>query len=129
MQFVRKLFPINIKQFADCDLCNQWIHIKCNDLNDLDYNLLKSKNEIWYCILCTVEILPFCTVSSIMSLQRKFNKPASAMVNLMSQQNITYGQTDNKLKLPNCKYRNIHYFQKLQKEDVDSFSHEYLFTY
>ena len=47
----------------------------------------------------------------------------------MSQQNITNGQTDNELKLLNCKYRNIHYFQKLQKEDVASFSHEYLLSH
>ena len=24
-----------------CDLCSKWIHIKCNNLNDLDYGYLK----------------------------------------------------------------------------------------
>ena len=24
-----------------CDLCSKWIHIKCNNLNDLDYECLK----------------------------------------------------------------------------------------
>ena len=24
-----------------CDLCSKWIHIKCNNLNDLDYEYLK----------------------------------------------------------------------------------------
>ena len=64
------------------------VHIKCNDLNDLDYNLLKSKNEFWYCILCTYEILPFCTVNSVMSHPKgSLNKPTGALINLMNQLN------------------------------------------
>ena len=90
-----------------CDHCNQWVHIKCNDLNDLDYNLLKSKNEFWYCILCTSEILPFCsTVNSIMSLKPKgnLNKPTVALINLMNHlNNFTDDEKENELKLPNCK--------------------------
>ena len=90
------------------------MHIKCNDLNDLDYNLLKSKNEFWYCILCTSEILPFCTVNSVMSLPKgSLNKPTGALINLMNQINsLTDDEKENELKLPNCKYRDIDYFQK-----------------
>ena len=95
------------------------MHIKCNELNDLDYNLLKSKNEFWYCILCTSEILPFCsTVNSIMPLKSKGNvsKPTVALINLMNQlNNFTDDKKENELKLPNCKYRKIDYFQKLSK--------------
>ena len=33
------------------DLCNQWIHIgmdsTCNNLNDLDYENIKLKNNSW----------------------------------------------------------------------------------
>ena len=43
-----------------CDLCNKWIHIKCNNLNDLDYEYLKSNDETWYCKTCIHEILPLC---------------------------------------------------------------------
>ena len=100
-----------------CDHCNQWVHIKCNDLNDLDYNLLKSKNEFWYCIQCTSEILPFCTVNSIMPLPKgNLNKPTGALISLMNQlNNFTDDKKENELKLPNCKYIEIHYFQKLSK--------------
>ena len=99
------------------DHCNHWVHIKCNDLNDLDYSLLKSKNEFWYCILCTSEILPFCTVSSVMSLpKRSLNKPTGALINLMNQlNNFTDEEKENELRLPNCKYRDIDYFQKLPR--------------
>ena len=94
------------------------MHIKCNDLNDLDYNLLKSKNEFWYCILCTSEILPFCsTVNSIMPQSKgNLNKPTVALINLMNQlNNFTDDEKVNELKLLNCKYREIDYFQKLSK--------------
>ena len=67
-----------------CDHCNQWVHIKCNNLNDLDYNILKSKNENWYYILCT-------------------NKPTDALVNLMNRFNdFTDYEKENELNLPNC---------------------------
>ena len=61
--------------------CNQWLQIKCNDLNDLNYNLLKSKNEFWFCILCTSEILPYC--NSIMPLPKgNLNKSTGALISL-----------------------------------------------
>ena len=43
-----------------CDLCSKWIYIKCNNVNDLDYEYLKSKDETWYCETCIQEILSFC---------------------------------------------------------------------
>ena len=30
-----------------CDLCNKWIHIRCNDLNDLDQEDPKLRDETW----------------------------------------------------------------------------------
>ena len=97
--------------------CSQWVHIKCNDLNDLDYNHLKSKNEFWYCILCTSEILPFCTVNSIMLPPKgSLNKPTDALINHINQlNNFTDDEKENDLKLPHCKYREVDYFQKLSK--------------
>ena len=44
-----------------CDLCNKWIHIKCNIFNDLDYENLTPRNESCYCKACIQEILPFCS--------------------------------------------------------------------
>ena len=90
-----------------CDHCNQWIHIKCNNLNDLDCNLLKSNNKNWCCILCTAEILPFYQINEIMSIPKgNLNKPTDALVNLMNQlNNFTDDEKENELNLPNCKYR------------------------
>ena len=46
-----------------CDLCSKWIHVNCNNLNDLDYKYRKIKNETWYCKTCIQEVLSFCNTN------------------------------------------------------------------
>ena len=44
------------------------------------------------------------------------NKPAGALINLMNQlNNFADDEKENELKLPNCKYKDIDYFQKLSR--------------
>ena len=49
-----------------CDLCNYWNHIKCDDIDDKTYEALKksTKSEIYYCKVCREEIFPFQTLSN-----------------------------------------------------------------
>ena len=49
---------------VQCELCELWIHIKCNNLNYLDYRYLQNCDESWYCIECCSTILPFDSLSS-----------------------------------------------------------------
>ena len=49
---------------VQCDLCDLWIHIKCNKLNCLDYRYLQNCDECWYCIYCCSTIFPFNSLSS-----------------------------------------------------------------
>ena len=49
---------------VQCDLCERWVHIKCNNLNYLDYRYLQNSNESWYCIDCCSTIFPFNSISS-----------------------------------------------------------------
>ena len=49
--FMQKMSMTKIKLFR-CDLCELWIHIKCKNLNYLDYRYLQNCNESWYCIEC-----------------------------------------------------------------------------
>ena len=64
MRFNCSLCKLSVSDRAKaicCDHCNEWIHINCNELNDIDYENLKINNDIWYCKLCIKEILPFCS--------------------------------------------------------------------
>ena len=47
-----------------CDLCELWIHIKCNNLSYLDYRYPRNCDESWYCIECCNTIFSFNSQSS-----------------------------------------------------------------
>ena len=47
-----------------CDLCELWIHIKCNNLNYLDYRYPQNCDESWYFIECCSTVFPFNSLSS-----------------------------------------------------------------
>ena len=63
MQDLCKNVSENVKA-VQCDLCELWVHIKCNNLNCLDYRYLQNSNEPWYCIECCSTIFPFNSLSS-----------------------------------------------------------------
>ena len=98
-----------------CHLCRKLIHIKCNNLNDLDYEYLKSEDETWYCKTCIQETLPFCN--------KKINSNKINLGNagidrnlkkfLCQLNNFSEKENNNYEKLPNCKYRDISYFANL----------------
>ena len=44
---------------AQCDNCQSWVHIKCNNLNHIDYKYLQGSNDPWYCLSCCSNIFPF----------------------------------------------------------------------
>ena len=47
-----------------CDLCELWIHIRCNNLNYLDCRYLQNCDESWQCIECCSTISSFKSLSS-----------------------------------------------------------------
>ena len=72
----------------------------------LAINLLKSKNMFWHCILCTSEMLPFCSVNSIMSLLKvNLTRSTGALISLMNQLCISI-MTRKKIN-SNCQTVNI----------------------
>ena len=65
--FPCKICNININnkgRAVQCDICQFWIHIKCNKLNHTDYKYPQGSNDPWYCISCCEEILPFGTLTN-----------------------------------------------------------------
>ena len=41
-----------------CDICDQWVHIKCNNVSPSSYELLKSCSSPWFCVKCIGCIFP-----------------------------------------------------------------------
>ena len=44
---------------VQCDLCDSWIHIACNNLNLYTYRKLQKDKSPWYCICCFGRELPY----------------------------------------------------------------------
>ena len=60
--FPCKICNSNIKDTdsaAQCDICQFWIHIKCNNLNHIGYKYLQGSSDPWFCISCCNETFPF----------------------------------------------------------------------
>ena len=49
----------------NCDICHQWVHIKCNYLSDSTYKHLMESNETWFCIICSKELFPFSNITNM----------------------------------------------------------------
>ena len=49
---------------AQCDICQFWIQMKCNNLNHVDYKYLQGSNDPWFCNSCCNEIFPFGTLAN-----------------------------------------------------------------
>ena len=119
---------LNQHKAVCCEHYNQWVHIRCNNLNGTEYNHLKSKNKNCYCILCTSEILSFCQINEKTSIPKgNLNKPTGALVNLMNQlNNFTVDEKENELNLLICKYRVTDYLTKdFKRRDVCSFTKKF----
>ena len=43
---------------VQCDLCDSWVHIACNNLNLYTYRKLQKDKSPWYCICCFRKELP-----------------------------------------------------------------------
>ena len=48
-----------------CDLCNIWVHIKCNKINAATYNMLLNDETKWFCIECSKDIFPFSSLNDV----------------------------------------------------------------
>ena len=42
-----------------CDICQFWVHLRCNKLNLVDYKYPQGSTDPWFCLSCCSVILPF----------------------------------------------------------------------
>ena len=67
MVFPCKICNININDKNSAvqrDICQFWIHIKWNKLNQIDYKYLQGPNDPWYCMSWCDEIFPYETLTN-----------------------------------------------------------------
>ena len=56
--------PVAINhEFMCCDLCNRWVHIRCNNICKKTYNNLKKDPTPWFCKCCMQKEIPFSNIN------------------------------------------------------------------
>ena len=78
-----KICHVNISNkdsAVQCNICQSWVHMKCNKFNHIDYKYLQSSNDTWYCLSFCSKIFPFGTlknkdfISSIITATDSFSQ-------------------------------------------------------
>ena len=58
------LHPKRKDTSIQCDLYDEWIHLKCLSLKKEEFNLLHQSDTKWYCSICIIENLPFHNINN-----------------------------------------------------------------
>lgn len=48
-----------------CDHCDNWVHIKCNNIDKKTYQKLQNDSTKWFCKICLSELIPFSKLDDI----------------------------------------------------------------
>ena len=135
-----KKFHSNNKRIC-CDLCDQWVHPKCNLLGDKDYKYhQKNPTATFHCLKCMENYIPFSLLND-----NQFSIAVKQGINYQLETNLSYNPIEMDKKLFNrinnavalhhndndddvldtytdCKYYGIEDFQKLKVKPEKSFS-------
>ena len=83
-----------------CDVCNIWVHIKCNKINTQTYNLLKRETAAWSCIDCSKDFFPYSSLTDIELLSTKQGKKIKFLATRQKcriQENVLTNRLNNTL--------------------------------
>ena len=111
---------VNNRNSLKCSLCQQDVHIKCNDLNYIDSQIIKKSEKLWYCLSCCENIFPFTSINNYKLHTLLFNKkfcdiePTDTCLILKPPKNLAYlfnemnnfssDNDDSSDEHVNCKY-------------------------
>ena len=86
-----------------CALCKLWVHIKCNNLNYVDYQYVSGCTDPWYCLNCNSEIYAFGSLNkqNFMSFIRENLTDSLKLDNLNSTNTLVLMQPANLSQLFN----------------------------
>ena len=111
------------------------MHLKCNNLNFVDGQLMKNSNSSWFCLHCSNNIFPFTNITN-KKLQSVFSnevyhindyidnstntclvlKPQENLTNLFNEfNNLFSDQNNNSENIINCKDYDIDEIQTTNK--------------
>ena len=122
-----KISNTNIKDTdsaAQCDICQFWIHMKCNILNHIDYKYLHGSNDPWFCISCCNETFPFGTLGNknFLSMMMVNSSPNAIKNNDVDATNISSTslvlKTSASLSLLFNQFNNFSPEQKIEPENA-----------
>ena len=53
----------NSHRAVQCDICQSWVHIKCNNISAKDYDQMINSNDSFYCIKCLNDNFPYSSLN------------------------------------------------------------------
>ena len=121
------LKSVNNRQLQ-CDFCDSWVHLKCNELSNTDYKYLRQCSDTWFCIKCISENLPFhSTIPTQENLTNSRYKELFSHLNqrLSSIQENEENENDDfdNFSIPfKCSYMDIAEFNNTFSPPDDNFS-------
>ena len=92
-----------------CDLCDQWIHIKCNLIDKKTYEKLKHDTSFWFCINCSDNIFPYVQHDSP-EMHEQPQQLTSKQQEIINDLNQAINDPDH---LPSSKYYTPEEFKQL----------------
>ena len=97
-----------------CDICDHWIHIKCNGLKSSDYLSMQNSSDSWFCSNCIADNLPFGQTASPLS----FNNSLSSVEIREFLHELNSLDLDEMVVVEgvggvNCKYYDVNEFSDL----------------
>ena len=129
----------NVQKGLCCDLCDNWVHLKCNLLDEKDYKYHdKNRKAPFHCLKCIENSIPFSTLND-----NQFNIAVKQGVNYILETGIKYTPIEMDKKLferinhaihadqndddeidtyIDCKYYGVEDFQKLKVKSEKTFS-------
>ena len=113
---------------VQCDSCDLWIHIVCNNTTNPEYELLKHQDDLWFCSLCIIKKnllnVPFtrCDNTELLNINTcntmSFLEALPSIEVVNETTNFSQISNDIDVELPNntnSKYFSINEFHKLYK--------------
>ena len=102
-----------------CNLCELWVHPKCNYLDKNDFSKLSESNEAetWFCFKCNCIIFPF---NSAKEDNNSSTTSAAATPNSSIDAEFRFSVSNNENSDLNCKFYDKASFNKMISESLIS---------